>query len=174
MKPAKRYLLDSDTFIRAKRSHYAFDICPGYWTAMLRLHKLRLASSIDRVRAELVGYGDELSEWIKDQAPAQFFKKTADQAVIQQFTTIGRWVEGEEQYSEEATQRFLSGADPWLIAYAKVSGHTVVTYEEHRPEAQNTVPIPNVCIRFGVDCVNPFQMLRELGVRFRSSRIKRE
>ncbi len=174
MKPARRFLLDSDTFIQAKRRHYAFDICPGYWTAILRLHSLRLVSSIDRVRAELIGYGDELSDWVKDRAPPQFFKKTQDRAVIQQYTALGRWVEGQGQYSEEATQRFLSGADPWLIAYAMVSAETVVTYEEHRPDAKNTVPIPNVCIHFGVGCIDPFQMLRELGVRFRSSRIKGE
>jgi len=174
MKRTRRFLLDADTFIQAKNRHYAFDICPGYWTAILRLYELRLVYSIDRVRAELIGYGDELSDWIKDHTPAHFFKKTEDQAVIQQYTRIVRWVKGEEQYSEEATERFLSGADPWLIAYAKVNGHTVVTYEEHRPEARNTVPIPNVCIQFGVDCINPFQMLRALGVRFRSSRIRGE
>lgn len=172
MTQTQRFLLDADTFIQAKNRHYSFDICPGYWTALLRLQKARRVCSIDRVRTELAGYGDELSEWVERDVPAQFFKKTQDQTVIQQYTDIVRWVQAEAQYSEDATKRFLSGADPWLIAYAKANGYTLVTYEEHRPEAQSTVPIPNVCIRFGVACVNPFQMLRELGVRFRAQRIR--
>ncbi|MCC7475311.1 MAG: DUF4411 family protein [Pirellulales bacterium] len=34
-KKAPDFLLDSDSFIRAKQQHYAFDICPGYWNAIL-------------------------------------------------------------------------------------------------------------------------------------------
>ncbi len=56
--------------------------------------------------------------------------------------------------------------DGWLIAYAKVNGHIVVTHEEMAPRAKKTVPIPNVCIQFGVDYCNTFTMLRELQVRF--------
>ena len=93
MTQTQRFLLDADTFIQAKNRHYSFDICPGYWTALLRLQKARRVCSIDRVRTELAGYGDELSEWVERDVPAQFFKKTQDQTVIQQYTDIVRWVQ---------------------------------------------------------------------------------
>ncbi len=57
-------------------------------------------------------------------------------------------------------------ADGWLIAYAKENGLIVVTHEEYAPGAQNKVPIPNVCIEFGVEFTDTFDMLRELKEEF--------
>ena len=43
------FVLDADSFIRSKREHYAFDFCPGYWDALVRLHNAGSLESIDRV-----------------------------------------------------------------------------------------------------------------------------
>lgn len=43
-----RYLLDANSFIEAKRRHYAFDICPGFWAALLAHHGGSRLASIDR------------------------------------------------------------------------------------------------------------------------------
>ena len=65
-----------------------------------------------------------------------------------------------------ATQRFLDRADPWVIAHAIVEGSAVVTMEiAVQPNVQK-VKIPNGCSHFNVPCVNTYQMLRELGVRW--------
>jgi hypothetical protein len=53
-----------------------------------------------------------------------------------------------------------------LIAYAKVHGCTVVTHEVHAPDAKRKVPIPNVCLAFGVPCCNTFEMLDALRPQF--------
>ena len=37
---------------------------------------------------------------------------------------------------------------------------------EYAPDAKKKVPIPNVCIEFGVHYVNTFEMLRDLGEKF--------
>jgi len=51
MSKSPRYILDADSFIRAKREHYAFDICPGYWDALLReFGRNRLIPDYSRVR----------------------------------------------------------------------------------------------------------------------------
>ncbi len=171
MSRQQRYLLDANTFIDGKNRHYAFDICPGYWTALLRLNEKRVIYSIVQVKDELVGLGDELSDWVND-APNSFFKKTDDEAVVKQYAAIVRWLQAQDQYTEDAKARFLDGADPWLIAYAKVNNHFVVTYETHEPDARARVKIPNVCIRFNVDWCDPFEMMRQTGVRLRSAPIK--
>jgi hypothetical protein len=76
------------------------------------------------------------------------------------------WVYREPQFTAEAKAEFAAVADGWIVAYAKVNWYVVVTHEEHRPEVRNRVPIPNVCVQFGVDYCNTFEMLRDLNVQF--------
>ncbi len=48
------YLLDSDVFIAAKNSYYAFAICPGFWDSLIHHYDAGNVRSIDRVRGELL------------------------------------------------------------------------------------------------------------------------
>jgi hypothetical protein len=82
MSVSKRYVLDANVFIQAHRMHYAFDICPGFWNALIRQHRFRNLCSIDRVKAELEEEGDQLAGWVNKIVPSDFFKETADQRVI--------------------------------------------------------------------------------------------
>ena len=36
---SNRYLLDANPFIEAKNRYYGFDICPGFWTAIIDLQR---------------------------------------------------------------------------------------------------------------------------------------
>lgn len=65
-----------------------------------------------------------------------------------------------------AIEEFLSGADPWLIAKARVMGATVVTHEQHNPAARRKFLIPNVCQHFGVPCLDTFELLNQQAARF--------
>ncbi|MGL5096417.1 MAG: DUF4411 family protein, partial [Planctomycetia bacterium] len=38
MSENRLYLLDSNVFITAKNSYYAFSICPGFWDSLLHFH----------------------------------------------------------------------------------------------------------------------------------------
>lgn len=72
---SEKYLLDADAFIRSKREHYAFDIVPGYWEAILKAHELRRVASIIPVRKELRRGNDDLAQWVKDNTPEAFLKR---------------------------------------------------------------------------------------------------
>lgn len=161
-----QYLLDANVFIEAKNKYYGFSLCPGFWNARLVQHSKNRVFSIDKVRAELVDQGDELSDWAKDRAPATFFKKTHDQAVIELFGKMAAWVNAQPQFTPAAKADFASVADGWVVAYAKVNGLLVVTHEEFAPEAQKKVPMPNVCLEFDVTYANTFEMLNDLKVKF--------
>lgn len=174
MSGSSKYVLDTSAFIEAKNRYYGFDLCPGYWVALIKYNEGKRLFSIDKVRDELVNNRvrepdkkpDHLSDWAKDTVPKAFFKKTEDQAVIKAFAKMVTWVNGESQFKSTAKAEFADVADGWLIAYAKVSRMIVVTLEVHRPDIQTKVPIPNVCHEFGVDCVNTFEMLEALNVQF--------
>ena len=65
-----------------------------------------------------------------------------------------------------AKTEFASGADGWLIAYAKVNDCVLVTQEVLRPNVKNKVPIPNVCRAFSVPYIDTFEMIRALGIKW--------
>ena len=166
MSASKGHVLDANVFIQAHRLYYAFDICPGFWNALIRQHRSGSICSIDRVKAELVHEDDDLSQWVKGKVPREFFKGTDDRRVIETFGEMANWVEHEDQFTREAKAQFASVADGWLVAFARVNGLTVVTREEYAPQVKKSVRIPNVCIEFSVKYCTTFEMLRGVKEQF--------
>ena len=121
--------------------------------------------SIDRVRDELRRGADELWEWANERF-ASWFVSTDDSAVVGRYGQVVTWVQAQSQFTEAAKADFHGGADGWLVACALDGGHVVVTQEGSSADVKRRVPIPNVCRAFDVPCVDTFQMLRELGVRW--------
>lgn len=161
-------VLDSDVFIAAKNAYYAFDICPGFWKALVRAHRLGRVRSIDRVRAELLsGRSEEdLVQWVRNDVPTAFFHDSTAAEVSTAFGEIMLWVQRNPQYFDRAKAKFATEADGWLVAYAMVNGTVVVTNELPRPESRSRVLLPDVCAQFEVPYQGTFSMLRELAVRF--------
>jgi hypothetical protein len=166
MSVGKRYVLDANTFIAARQSYYGFDICPGFWRALIRQHDAKRVCSIDKVKSELLAGHDKVTEWVRSTAPDTFFKKTADKRVGDAFADMVNWVLSQAQFTSDAKAEFASVADGWVIAYAKANGLVVVTHEVYAPDARRKVPMPNVCDAFGVEPCNTFEMLRDLKVQF--------
>jgi len=161
------YVLDADSFIRSKREHYAFDFCPGYWDALLRSYREERLCSIEPVKTELERGKDDLADWVADDAPDDFFETVADEDVTNAYADVINHVQINSQYIVGAKQRFASGADPWLIAYASVYGFSITTHEVSAPRSVATIKLPDIAAAFDVECVTPFEMLRELKVRLR-------
>ena len=76
------------------------------------------------------------------------------------------WVKENCQFRPEAESEFANTADGWIAAYASVHNGIVITHEVFRKNVKRRVPLPNVCKEFNIDYQNPFEMLRELEVRF--------
>lgn len=163
-----RYLIDSDVLITAKNSYYAFDLCPGFWSSLLARHQTQQVYSLDRNRLELLqGREDEdLVIWVKESVPDGFFLETQGSDVVAAYTEVMLWVQRNGQYFDGAKAKFATGADGWLVAYARTNGFVVVTLEQSRPESRNQVKLPDVCAQFGVPYENVFSMLRTLQVQY--------
>lgn len=168
MTEAPVYLLDSDVFIAAKNMYYAFDICPGFWSALRLGHGRGRVHSIDRVRAELLAGNDEedLVQWVKRDLPRAFFRDTHSPNVLDAYREVMLWVSRNSQYLDPSKAKFATEADGWLAAYAAVHNAVVVTNEQPRPQARSRVLLPDVCVQFGVAYEGTFQMLRTLHARF--------
>jgi hypothetical protein len=157
------FWLDSDVFIQAKRIYYPFDIFPGFWAFLDRQIEAQTIKSPYEVFIELCRYGDQLSDWARGHRDRGFFREP-DDAVQQNFTDIADYVQ--DTYEEAFASKFLSDADPWVIAHAKTDGGTVVTIEKIVGQDSKRVKIPNVCREFDVPFIDTFEMLRELGASF--------
>ncbi|MGQ0650236.1 MAG: DUF4411 family protein [Gemmatimonadaceae bacterium] len=67
---------------------------------------------------------------------------------------------------DHAKAKFASGADGWLVAYARINDAIVITNEQPAPDSKREIKLPDVCDQFGVARDNIFSMLRTLGARF--------
>ena len=172
MKPVPNYLIDSDVLITAKNRYYAFPICPGFWESVLHGHSRGHLHSIDRVRQELLrgSRDDDLAQWVGQSVPASFFLASDSGEVVAAYTRVMLWVTHHPQYQAEAKTQFASGADGWLVAHGIVTGQTVVTNEQPRPESRRVIKLPDVCHGFNVQFEDTFAMLHSLGVQYHYSR----
>lgn len=59
------YLLDTNTFITAKNTFYAYDIVPTFWRKLLDRFQVGTVKVIDAVATELLSGNDELTDWFR-------------------------------------------------------------------------------------------------------------
>ena len=168
MSTNRPYILDSDVFIAAKNSYYAFTICPGFWDSLIYQYEVGNVRSIDRVRSELLAgrKTEDLVQWVKNDLPAGFFIGTDDETVISAYEEVMLWVQRSSQYFDQAKAKFATEADGWLVACAMARDAIVVTNEQPRREARNRVLLPDVCTHFKVTYKDTFFMLMDLAIRF--------
>ena len=159
------FLVDSSVFIEAYRRYYGLDICPGFWDCLLHHCRDQRLLSIDRVREELKQGGGPLADWTNLTASG-LFASSREPPVVTEYGSVMAWVYGSSQFLGQAKADFASGADGWLVAYARVHGRTLVTQEVYNPSIKKRVPLPNVCREFGVDTTHTFRLLRVLDVAF--------
>ena len=160
------YAVDANVLINAHRLYYSFGICPGFWESLVYLHGQGQVFSIDRVRDELTGKGNQLATWAENNILDGCFESTDTPAIILVYGQLVTWVNGQQQFSAAARAEFSQKADAWLIAYARVTGATLVTHEVFNAEIRRKVPIPNVCAAFNVAYVDTFAMLSALGTSY--------
>lgn len=69
-----------------------------------------------------------------------------------------------DNYEPPAVSEFQCVADSWIVAHALTNGWVVVAHEKSAPRAKRRIKIPDACAALGVECLNPFMMLRHRGM----------
>lgn len=159
------YLIDTNILITAKNSYYPFDFCSGFWAFVqdkLASNDINLTSS---VRREILAHDDEIASWVLNLNPTVLDDTAAQiQAIFSGIANDVMQGRISQSFSQSEKGRFLSGADPLLIATAKHLNYTIVTNEKAVPPNSSKIKIPNVCDYYGVRYITPFEMLRRLGI----------
>ena len=153
-------LLDANVFIQSKNDYYAFDVHPGFWEWLDRAFADGRVCSVEAVRNELVGFGDELSDWAAAR-PAFFL--APDEDVLAALAKVSAWT-NVAGYPAQAVATFLAGADYYLVGHALAKGDTIVTLE--KGGSTKRIKIPDACAALKVQHVGLFPLLKAAGVKF--------
>jgi len=94
------YLFDANVFITAARLYYAFDLAPGFWEWLAAQGDAGNIGSIPRVKAELTGSTDPLSEWAKARPDWFWIAESADTLASAGFLTA--WIMSDVEPELEA------------------------------------------------------------------------
>jgi hypothetical protein len=159
------YLVDSNFFIEAYRVNYPFDVVPSFWLKVKEMAEQGKIISIDKVQKELYRNDDELSNWIKENLPGDFFKDST--LGYLNYAVLSGWVYSmSHQYHPQAISEFLDvdEADAWLIAFAMSQGNQIVTHEVSKPNSKSRVMLPDAAKPFNVNCIKTIDLFRALGV----------
>ena len=153
-----RYSLDTSSFVEPWRRSYPPDVFPSLWEE----HLPSLVSTGDvratqEVRVELERQDDELLAWASGH---QDLFLEVDEPVQR---TVSGILAAHPKLINPHTGR--SGADPFVVALAMVSGSTVVT--EEKPRSLVNPKIPDVCGALSVRCINMLELIREQGWIYR-------
>lgn len=151
------WLLDTNVLVNAKRDHYGFEFCPGFWDWLDLAWADGRVASVEAVYDELVDYGDQLSDWAREHR-SFFLPPGADEVAA--MATVNGWAMADGEYTLAAKQEFAEAADSALLAFAVAGGHVVVTHELPS-NARKRIPIPNAAAALGVSYASPWRMLRE-------------
>lgn len=142
------YVFDTSPFSALFKSFYPRRF-PTLWANFAELVDGGAIVSTREVARELGQYGnDACSDWLGDNRHV-FTTPGADE---------GRYVSSiyavrhfQQNLEVKRIQKGGFNADPFVIAKAAVEGMTVVTLEQHAP---NAARIPNICGHFDVPCMS--------------------
>ncbi|PKL13630.1 MAG: hypothetical protein CVV52_05155 [Spirochaetae bacterium HGW-Spirochaetae-8] len=157
----RTFCIDTNLLIQAKKLEYAFDLAPGFWSWITSLIDAGKICCAEAVYQEVLHHKeDDLSLWIK-QIKKKFVMGDDTEDIQENFTKICQYVS--LNYPKSAhLDKFLSGADPMIIAHAMTNGYVVVSHERRisLPQQDSKIKIPNICDAFNVDFMDPYSFFR--------------
>lgn len=149
------YSIDTCSLIEAWRQ-FPPDIAVTLWEeqipGLIARGELRATREVE---IELIRHDGDLATWVKADDRAELFVEANEEIqrqVLEILADHQRLVDAES---------FRSGADPFVIALAKVEGCAVVTEERHSKQPDNNPKIPDVCAHFGITCIDLLDLIRE-------------
>ena len=163
-----RFLLDANCFIEPRNTFYPFCFAPAFWDALLLGHTSGVIFSLEEVKDEISHKVDEIKNWVEQEDfPPSFFMPSTE-TTVRKFAEIQNWVDKQPYYSRQEKNKFATKkTDGYLVAHAKEHDFVLVTQEKFVSDPKTTkIQIPNLCRQFGVECINLFQMIKQLDVRF--------
>jgi len=151
------YSIDTSALLDGWVRYYPPDVFPPVWDRIRRLVGQGVLIATEEVLHELQKKDDGIYKWAKDND--RMFVPLDVQIQVE----ASRILTGHPRLVD--TRRERSGADPFVIALAKVRSCPVVTGEARTGNPLKP-HIPDVCSDLGVRCLSLLELFRELGWQF--------
>lgn len=150
-----KYSIDTSALMDGWDRYYPRDVHVGLWRKLEELIEAGDVISTEFVLKELEKKHDDLFKWAKE-------RKAMFRSANEQTQLAVREILRDHQHLINA-QRNRSGADPWVIALARVEGCKVLTGERKAPAGTNPpkLKMPNFCEALGVEWVDMVKLCRE-------------
>jgi predicted nucleic acid-binding protein len=162
MKLEEIYCLDTNVLIQAWQKYYSEKLCPDYWKVLNELGEKDKIFIPEEVYREIEKVDDGLLAWLKN---SKITIREKDTDITNNISKIFNTDPKHKLLVDAKKGRSL--ADPWVIAHSMKYKATLVTKEEKdRSPSSKTVKIPDVCENMKVRCINDFQFIDEVGIRF--------
>jgi len=159
-----KYCLDANVLIVPWNSYYSRKMCPDYWQLLERLGHGGRVFIPKAVEEEIARTEDQLSQWLKGSGIPVY---PVEEPVTQCLSKIFETDPLHQHLVDNIKGRSL--ADPWVIAHAMAQQACVVTKEKKQTARTDRIRIPNVCEKMSVRCIDDFQFIEELNIRFSCS-----
>lgn len=157
------YIFDTNIFIRSK-NEMPMDIWPTFWERFRDMVNSGEIFTSITVKDEIDKGKDELTEWLKQNAPKSFYL-SLDAEVMAQYTSVQNWAKSNPVYTQTALNTFANVADAYLVATASAKQMSLVTYEGSSPNSKKRVMIPDACNALGVRYCDLNTVLKEMGIK---------
>ncbi len=148
------YMIDACSLTELRRT-YPLSLFPQVWNLLVRLAAAGRLLSVEEVANELAAQDDQIADWAAEHAdiflPLSPAIQIEARAILKRFPTL------------IDLKKKKSGADPFLIAAARIANATVVT-QEKRSGGPPAVKIPDVCGAIGVPCIALLPLLEAEGL----------
>jgi len=149
-----KYCFDTCAFIEGWHTHYRKKTFPSLWEQISKIIPSGIIVSPVEVyhelrnRSEPIHQDDgDILEWLKPFKEIIFVGSDPSTIMVlpEIVSHLGRSpLRGDRDY-----------ADPYVVAFAKAHGCTVITYEKHRnTSTDRKTKVPTLCRKTGVECKN--------------------
>jgi hypothetical protein len=164
------FWLDADSLISPHRGAHRFSFDTPLWNFLEMRARDGIIGSPQIVFDDEIASTNKLEEkdslelWARELKGILFLQPIA--SVQDEYAKVANYIQNCGNYTKPNIAKCLSGADPWLVAYAMALGGKIVTFEASAPKSRDP-KIPDVAKEFGIKCVNLWDMLDALKFRSR-------
>ena len=148
-----KYSMDTSALIEGWVRTYPINNFPGVWEKLSGLIEKGEAKATDEVLRELEKQDDDLTKWCKQQRNLFVAIENKIQYAIAEI------LDSYPRIIESGGRR--SGADPFVIALAKINNATVVTAEQRTNNSDGRVRIPDVCNSMSIRCIPLLKLITD-------------
>lgn len=157
----QKYSIDASAILDAWVRYYPYDTFPSFWDRFKELAESGSGVATELVEHEISKKDDGCHKWFKQNNLSGFFIEFTE--AVQ--NTVSDILQNPNYQRLVEDRKGTYGADPFVIALAKVKDLVVVTGER----ATNNIAkpkIPDVCNDMSIECINILDLMRREGWRF--------